>query len=63
MMTFVFIALTIIGVGILYPITPRYFAETKKFWITFGTILAHIGAYGLLWLHLPGVVFVSLLLF
>ena len=62
MITAVFIALIAIGLIILYPITPRYFVETKKFWITFGIILSHIGAYGLLWLYLPGVVFVSLFL-
>ncbi|MBI4411466.1 MAG: hypothetical protein HY541_03165 [Deltaproteobacteria bacterium] len=62
-MIVVFIVLIVLGLVILYPITPRYFKETKKLWITVGTILIHIGAYGLLWLHLPGVVFVSLLLF
>lgn len=60
--TFLFIILGVLGIVILYPITPRYFPETKKFWITCGLILAHIGLYGLLWLHTHKVAAVSLFL-
>ncbi len=60
--TILFSLLGILGILILYPITPRYFPETKKFWITCGLILAHIGLYGLLWLHTHKVATVSLFL-
>lgn len=55
-----FILILIIGLGIIYPLTPRYFSNTKKLWVTIGAILFHIGLYGLLWLHLVHILTLSL---
>ncbi len=55
-----FILILTIGLGIIYPLTPRYFSNTKKLWVTIGAVLFHIGLYGLLWLHLVHVLTLSL---
>lgn len=57
-----FIFLFSLGALIIYPLTPRYFSQTKKFWLTVGAVLLHIGLYGVLWLHLVHVITISLFL-
>lgn len=61
-LTALFSFLLIFGAAILYPITPKYFQNTKKFWLTSGTLLSHIGLYGLLWMNSPWMVSISLFL-
>lgn len=53
----------VVGVLILYPITPRYFFDKKPFWLSLGFILVHLGIFGILWQHLPRLILLSVMLF
>ncbi len=57
-----FAALTLLGLLILYPVTPHFFKNFQKLSATFGAILMHVGGYGFLWLHQVPVLTVSLIL-
>ncbi len=61
-LTALFSFLLLFGGVIIYPITPKYFQNTKKFWFTSGTLLSHIGLYGLLWMKAPWMVALSIFL-
>lgn len=49
MIPLIFGILILIGLLIIYPVTPKYLPGQKKFLTTLGLIISHIGIYGLIW--------------
>lgn len=60
---FLFIVSLLIGLIIVFPLTPKFFPEEKKVAYTLGVILAHTGLYGILWIVVPHFILISILLF
>lgn len=59
---FLFIVSLLIGLIIVFPLTPKFFPEEKKVAYTLGGILSHTGLYGILWIVVPHFILISILL-
>lgn len=60
---FLFIVSLLIGLIIIFPLTPKFFPNEKRVAYTLGMILAHAGLYGILWIVTPHFILISILLF